>query len=123
MRSVKYLTITRRSKMRKMVCATRFMAIIVAVALVAVPALASTELASNSETDFHALSAVATDEQTPVALSDSQLAQVEGQGPLLDAIVATIVAGQYFINAGALTLGQFFQVGSAALLIVCSPGC
>jgi len=123
MRSVKYLTITRRSKMRKMVCATRFMAIIVAVALVAVPALASTELAANSETDFHALSTVATDEQTPVALSDSQLAQVEGQGPLLDALVLTILAGQAFIDIGAVDLGYFFQLGSAAVLIKCTPYC
>jgi hypothetical protein len=126
MRSVKYLIITRRSKMKKMVCATRFMAIIVAVALVAVPALASTEFAANSETDFHALSTVATDEQTPVALSDSQLAQVEGQGPLLEALVGGILVGQAFIDLPGnfwSGLGYFLQVGSAITIVACSPNC
>ena len=112
--------------MRKMVCVTRFMAIIVALALVAVPALASTELAANSETDFHALSTVATDEQTPIALSDSQLAQVEGQGPLLEALVGGILVGQAFIDLPGnfwSGLGYFLQVGSAITIVACSPNC
>ena len=100
--------------MRKMICATRFMTIIVALALVAVPALASTEVAENSETNFHALSAIATDEQTPAVLSDSQLAEVEGQGPLLDSLVGGILVGQAFINLpGSFWdgFGMFLQVG------------
>ena len=112
--------------MRKMICATRFMTIIVALALVAVPALASTEVAENSETNFHALSAIATDEQTPVALSDPQLAEVEGQGPLLDALVGGILVGQAFINLpGSFWdgFGMFLQVGSAATILRCSPYC
>jgi hypothetical protein len=108
--------------MRKMLCATRFMVLLVAVALVAVPALASTEFAANSESDFHAMSAIAVDEQTAVPLSDAQLAEVQGEG-LLDALVGTILVGQEFIDNGYTSLGRFFQLGAAAWVITCTPTC
>jgi hypothetical protein len=70
---------TRRYQM-KIAFATKLMAVTFSLVLIAVPAFA--EIA-----DFHAMSAVAVDEQAPVLMTDEQLAAVEGGDHLTTAAV------------------------------------
>jgi hypothetical protein len=99
--------------MKKILSATKFVAVMLSLTLLAVPALA----AQTEQENFHAMSAISSDEQMPTTLTDEQLAAVEGGDHMtLAAALLAIAAG---FAAGADPVSALaYQQGAAAVLLL-----